>query len=218
MQVPASNCLMAGDREPSAAARRVQSILEARGWTRQRLEREAKLTTGYASRWLNGDRQSADVEKVQAIAKALGVRWEWVLSGDGLREAPQDPESQPAAADEADTEGPLERALGLVFTPGRHQLSDANAVRATFSGMSFRERSEADMLEAARCWIDAAASLRRRGLRVTAESIAEEVTFSRGAAERAASANAAGDAKARELGVEPGSAADRLSEALKRRR
>lgn len=216
MQVSASNCLMAG-KVPSQAAQRVQSALDARGWTRQRLEREAKLTTGYASRWLNGDRQSADVEKVQAIARALGLRWEWVLSGEGPRDAPHDPEPHPPTVDDADTEGPLERALGLVFTPGRHQLGDANAVRSTFAGMNFMERSEADMLEAARRWIDAAAGLRRRGAKVTAESLAAEVTFSPAAAERADVANASGDAAARALGAEPGSAADALA-ALKRRR
>ena len=217
MAPAASNCLMA-EKEPSPAARRTQSVLDDRGWTRQRLEREAKLTPGYASRWLNGDRQSADVEKVQAVARALGVRWEWIISGDGPRDAPQDPEPHTAPVDDADTEGPLERALGLVFTPGRHQLGDANAVRQTFGGIDFRQRSEADMLDAARRWIDAAAGLRRRGARVTAESIAEEVTFTRAAAERAAAANAEGDAKARELGVEPGSAAGRLGEALRRRK
>jgi hypothetical protein len=67
-------------------------------------------------------------------------------------------------------------------------------------------------------WLEAAAILRRRGVPATPRAITEQVAVgSLPQRPRPVSADAEGDAKARELGVEPGSAAATVGALLKRK-
>ena len=100
----------------------------------------------------------------------------------------------------------------------RHTLADLDAVRAILASEVNLNAREGDVVAAARAWLDGAAALRRKGQRVTAAALLVQLTAGdRAGPERAAAANSAGDQAARDLGVEPGSAADALAKLRKTR-
>lgn len=216
MQVVASNRQMS-DSTPSEIARRLNAAILARGLLRQRVERDADFSVGYLSRFLNGDRQSLSADRIARVAAVVGVRVEWLLSGSGLRDAVE----QEAPALEPHREvpaGPLARALVQAVDAARHELEDLDVTRAALAGVDLNTRESADLVAAARRWLDAASRLRRRGIEATPGALLAEATLAPAAEERSRAANAAGDAAARDLGAEPGSAADAVKQALVRKK
>lgn len=161
-----------------------------------------------------------DHATVVALAGAAGVDVQWLEDGVGSPgdDRPRVAREEPVRRADPPTAGPLGRALLVALDPERHELEGLDAIRSTLASTDLAQRSASDMIEAARRWLDAAARLRRRGEPVTAAGVLVEATLAPALEERVAAANAEGDRKAEELGVAPGAAAGRLTEALKRRR
>lgn len=75
---------------------------------------------------------------------------------------------------------PLDRAIGHAFDPKRHDWADGQDVIQALHGLNRHDRPEADMIEAARRWLDAAHELRREGTPVNAETLLDRITFGKG--------------------------------------
>lgn len=117
-----------------------------------------------------------------------------------------------------DDESPAEAALLRVLDPARHTLADLDSARAALRSVDRATREDALPEAMATAWLEAAAILRRRGVPATLRAITEQVAVgSLPKRPREVSADAVGDAKARELGVEPGSAAGAVGALLKRK-
>lgn len=119
--------------------------------------------------------------------------------------------------------GALDAVLWDAADRSRHTLADVDAVRSVLSSeVSLSTRTDVDLSVAAGRWLDAAATLRRRGQRVTAAALLVQLTAATPAEaersrERSDRANSEGDQKARELGAEPGAAAGALEKLRKNR-
>lgn len=192
-----------------------QAVADRGGFPRPQL---AKIETGH------NKLSTADMRRQLALGLGVNLRTleayiEGGMSLDDAVSTVTGPEAQTTALADSDDGRALGLALVQAITPGRHELEDLDAVRTLLRGVELLqdERVGFDLVGAARRWLDAAAYLRRRGRPVTAGAVLVQSTAApESASERAAAANAAGDAKARELGVEPGSARGAL-DALRKR-
>lgn len=192
-----------------------QAVADRGGFPRPQL---AKIETGH--------NKLSTAEMRRQLAQGLGVNLRtleaYIEGGMSLDDAVSTvtgPEAQTTALADSDDGRALGLALVQAITPGRHELEDLDAVRTLLRGVELLqdERAGFDLVGAARRWLDAAAYLRRRGRPVTAgAALVQSTAAPESANERAAAANAAGDAKARDLGVEPGSARGAL-DALRKR-
>lgn len=187
---------------------RIRWILKRRSLSQRGLAARAGLAPSHISLILTGHIEgNVRADTLAAIARGGAVSLEWLSTGTGDPERGAiEPTTAPAALTPGEGDGPLARALVRSLDPEVHELADLDAVRSALAGVSLQE-GPGDLGWAARRWLDGAAALRRRGQRVTAGALLAEVTVSTADAERSANANAAGDQAARELGVEPGSAA-----------
>lgn len=158
---------------------RIEWILSHRGIGQRELARRAKLADerhlGVILSRLR-KKPNAEIERPTLVALATGgnVSLSWLATGTGTpdetesvpRRAPDDHVQPPAA------EGsPLERALGEAFDPKRHTVTDLRAVQDALGSTYRWERPEADLLAAARTWLDSAAALRREGRAVDAVAL-----------------------------------------------
>ncbi|MBI5514804.1 MAG: helix-turn-helix domain-containing protein [Deltaproteobacteria bacterium] len=187
--------------------------------TQAELARRSGLSQEAISRLESGKIKGLMQSTQEGLAHALGVTVPY-LRGEAEEPLPEGhgpagggapPGHGPAGVsaptlvrDEVD---PMNLALDRAFDPRRHELLDALSVREALRDTDRRLQDRVDLLAAARQWLDAAAELRRQHIPVTSENLLLHLgTTPRAAQERANAANAAGDARARELGVEPGSA------------
>jgi len=192
-----------------------QAVADRGGFPRPQL---AKIETGH------NKLSTADMRR--QLAQGLGVNLRtleaYIEGGMTLDDAVSTVtggEAQTTALADTDDGRALGQALVQAIVPGRHELEDLDAVRALLRGVELLqdERADFDLVGAARRWLDAAAYLRRRARPVTAGAVLVQSTAAPDSlAERAIAANAEGDRKARELGVEPGSARGAL-DALRKR-
>ena len=65
-----------------SAGQRIKVAREAKGWTQNDLTKAAGLSEGLISRLERGER-NLGTRASEPIARALGVRREWLLSGEG---------------------------------------------------------------------------------------------------------------------------------------
>jgi len=122
-----------------------------------------------------------------------------------------------------DAQSAVEAALGQAFDAKVHTLRDLDAVRGSIRRIHKLEATEADFIEAARTWLDAAARLRRHGKTVDLEALLVAVTLGtkalphqiERAEQRDEAVTAEAEAELRGLGGEPGQAAA-MGERLKR--
>lgn len=192
-----------------------QAVADRGGFPRPQL---AKIETGH------NKLSTADMRRQLALGLGVTVRTleAYIEGGMTLDDAVSTvtgPEAQTTAIADTDDGRAIGHALVQAIKPGRHELEDLDAVRSLLKGVELLqdERDGFDLVGAAGRWLDAAAYLRRRGRSVTAGAVLVQSTAApESFIERAAAANAEGDRKARELGVEPGSAAKALN-ALRRR-
>lgn len=171
---------------------RLEDLRKQLGWTWSEWERQAKLNPRHLSAILNRARARADFRPdwttLRALAKAASVTPEWLAEGDG--DAALSPkQSTPVTRLERDPvphldtshlSRPLDRAIGHAFDPKRHDWADGQAVIQALDGLNRHDRPEADLIEAARRWLDAAHDLRREGIPVTAETLLDRITFGKG--------------------------------------
>lgn len=192
---------------------RVRARRQGLGMTQAQLSERSGLSQEAISRVENGKIKGLLAPTQEALARALGVSVSWLMgAGDGGAEhlegalgyVPRDPE---VVREEND---PLVIALGDAFDPKRHLVVDTHAVLRALRATDRRLVEGADLVGAARRWLDAAAGLRREGIMVTSENVLVRATLGRTAragelaTEREADANAEADAKLRARGIEPG--------------
>lgn len=68
---------------PETLSGRVLYALELRQMSRQGLEEEARLSRGYVSRIVKGERLKLSPEVMRRMADALGISYEWLATGRG---------------------------------------------------------------------------------------------------------------------------------------
>lgn len=171
---------------------RVRLVLERTGWSQRELARQAGLAGSHISLIMTRLGENVRPETLRAIAAAAKVSEAWLITGRGS------PDDAPEGGDVAQTttpatapvpaavESPLVHALGVAFDHTRHSVNDLRAVQDALSDGSFQwQRAEGDLVDAARAWLDAAASLRREGHRVTTVAILYRVTIGNAARTKA---------------------------------
>lgn len=205
---------------------RIDWVLSHRNWTQLGWSKRAGLSTRYLST-LRGRLETkpegrGDHDAMVKLATVAGVPVAWLEDGKGdpgnLDLGPEFQREPLAELVPDDDESPAEAALLRVLDVARHTLADLDAARAALRSVDRATRADALPEAMAAAWLDAAAILRRRGVPATPRAITEQVAVgSLPKRPREVSADAEGDAKARELGVEPGSAAGAVEALLKRK-
>ncbi len=196
----------------------------------KQLEQRAKLSQGYTSRVLSGQRVHLDAVRIDRIAHACGVDFEWLSTGKGTMlsaraaaavtapaeaeveaevEAPRrDGRRAPREPEAADEGNPLEEALAEAFRQAAYALADLDAVRGLVRNGAALLRGKEHLVDAARSWLSAAAALRKAGTPVTFATLAWQMTTlgsERGAgalARRDEAINHEAHQELRELGAE----------------
>ena len=216
----------------STLSSRLRVAMEHAGVNQKQLEARAKLSQGYTSRVLSGQRVHLDAVRIDRIAHACGVDFEWLSTGKGTmlsaraaaavtapaeaeveaaveeprrdgRRAPREPERE--AVDEGN---PLEEALAEAFRQAAYALADLDAVRGLVRNGAALLRGKEHLVDAARSWLSAAAALRKAGTPVTFATLAWQMTTlgsERGAgalARRDEAINHEAHQELRELGAE----------------
>ncbi|WP_437285638.1 helix-turn-helix domain-containing protein [Sorangium sp. So ce406] len=91
---------------PATLGERVAFLMEKRGISQHGIEGEAKLSRGYISRVVKGERMKLSPEILRRIADVLEVNYEWLATGRGEMEG-----GGTGAPVGADLSHPLEAAI-----------------------------------------------------------------------------------------------------------
>lgn len=149
---------------------RLRLAIKASGLSQRKIEAKAGLRTGHLSNLLSRPSERVTSETSRKLAAALGVDFTWLSTGDG--EMAPDPSSSPAPV----PSNHLDDTLDAVFDGVRHKPSDAQAVRQMLKTGALLSVPGAPVGELVRAWLDAAARVRLRGERASAESILADLT------------------------------------------
>ncbi len=165
----------------TSLAERVRAAMEHAGMNQKQLETRARLSLGYMSRVLNGQRERIDASRIDRIAAACGVDFEWLSTGKGgmvsrRAEARGDVAVEPVEPAPAEESNPLEDALAAAFRQGSFALADLDAVRALVRNGAALLRDKEHLVDASRSWLLAAASLRKANTPVTFATLAWQMT------------------------------------------
>ena len=163
----------------STLADRVRAAMEHAGLNQKQVEEGAGLSLGYMSRVLHGQRERIDAARLDRIANACGVDFEWLSTGKGAmtaRRAAEGSPEAPAPAPEREGPNPLEDALAAAFRQGSFALADLDAVRGLVRNGATLLRDKEHLVDAARSWLHAAAALRKAATPVTFATLAWQVT------------------------------------------
>jgi transcriptional regulator with XRE-family HTH domain len=209
---------------------RVKALRKALGLTQQALADRTggKISQQYLARIEGGQNKARSWLAREGLAQGFGLSvddFDAYLSGalplaeargrahppppgagpGELRVVPDDP--GPALVI-AEPETPLVEALGYVYDKHEHVMADVDGVRRALARMAAREHNaaSADLLDAARTWLDAAAALRKDGVPVTADALLWRVAVGRDPREQARvrAASEAATTAARELAAREG--------------
>lgn len=221
--------LVAQHRQPvvnvhMAGISRAEALRKRLGLTQAQVAERAGLRRDEVTKVESGANKATSARVRDGLARAFGLSVDELVSYlDGATELEAlSPAATPAAPQHQAT-GALDAVLWDAADRARHTLADVDAVRAILAAeVHLATRTDVDLVGAAGRWLDAAASLRRRGQQVTAARLLVQLTAptppeAERAQERADRANAEGDRKARGLGVEPGSAAGAIEKLRKKR-
>lgn len=219
-----------------SVAERVKAIRERLDLTQVEVAERSggAVTQDIVAKLESGKNKGNGAQTRQGLASAFGLTLDTIsayLDGKiGLDDALQKTKSienarlNPApTVDIEDAQSPLEAALGQAFDAKKHTLKDLDAVRSSLRKTHQWQFPEADLVEAAGLWLNAAARLRRAGKPVDAESIVYALTLGtkalphqiERAERRDAAAAAEAEAELREIGGEPGQGAA-MGERLKK--
>lgn len=190
----------------STLASRLRVAMGHAGVNQKQLEARARLSQGYTSRVLSGQRVHLDAVRIDRIAQACGVDFEWLSTGKGAMLSPRAASPAPAATsaeaaaevaeaavEEASPRGrrspraperevvseegsPLEEALAEAFRQGPYALADLDAVRGLVRNGAALLRDKEHLVDAARSWLAAAAALRKGGTPVTFATLAWQMS------------------------------------------
>lgn len=120
--------------EPKTLAERLRSAREARGLKVNELNRLVRLpggrdlSVGYISRVESGDRSDIEAVYANAIADALGVRAEWLITGTGPRKFGSG--EMPAALLTSTPKPNLDHVLAKMNRRGRWTTATVAAAKA----------------------------------------------------------------------------------------
>lgn len=67
---------------------RIREVMELRGWTAYEFAHRAQLSDSILSNWLRRGVKRPDIEALNKLAAAAGVRVEWLRDGTGPRDIP----------------------------------------------------------------------------------------------------------------------------------
>ena len=211
------NSHMATDSRAAALRKRL-------GLTQAQVAERAGLRRDEVTKVEGGANKATSARVRDGLARAYGLSVDELLGYlDGAVELETLSPAVTPAAPQHQATGALDAVLWDAADRARHTLADVDAVRAILAAeVHLATRTDVDLVSAAGRWLDAAASLRRRGQQVTAARLLVQLTAptpadAEKAQERADQSNAEGDRRARELGVEPGSAAAALEKLRKKR-
>lgn len=157
---------------------RLQAVLTTRGWTAYEWAQRASLSDATVTNMISRKAKGARPASLSALATSAGVAFDWLARGvgpSGLDKAPPSPSAVPPSTNTDRPPMSLEDALDRAFDRGVHSLHDALAVRMAFATAP-PMHGIADVVAAARAWLDAAAELRRTGRDVTLVALLERVT------------------------------------------
>ncbi|AUX30484.1 MULTISPECIES: helix-turn-helix transcriptional regulator [Sorangium] len=177
----------------SAFGMYLQELREARGVSKAELARELKASWSTVNNWeLHG--ALPEREKLRQVATVLKLKPEErtrlqalveegggaPANANGTRGASPDAAPPPfiegAAASSrsrsAEAQRMLEDVLTRALQPGRHTIGDAHSVLSALTEAAHLVAELEAPEEAARVWLDAAARLRARGVRVTGATLA----------------------------------------------
>ncbi len=161
----------------STLADRVRAAMEHAGLNQKQIEERARLSLGYLSRVLHGQRERVDAARLDRIANACGVDFEWLSTGKGAMTSRRAADVEGAAPGaEAEESNPLEDALAAAFRQGSFALADLDVVRALLRNGAALLRDKEHLVDAARSWLHAAAALRRASTPVTFATLAWQMT------------------------------------------
>jgi transcriptional regulator with XRE-family HTH domain len=180
----------------TTTAARVKALREALRLSQEEIGRRAGFSEDdgkarvYVSKIETGKNQLSTAKAREQTARGFGItvaQLNAYLAG-GLelealvaqRSAPPTQAAQPERVvvyDERspleieDDDSPLDRALLEAIDKTKHTLGDAASVRRVTRSTLQNQHLDGDLVAAARAWLDAAAHLRRAGIRVTAEAM-----------------------------------------------
>jgi transcriptional regulator with XRE-family HTH domain len=80
---------------------RIREVMELRGWTAYEFAHRAQLSDSILSNWLRRGVKRPDIEALNKLAAAAGVRVEWLRDGTGARDIPTFSEAVQAATMQA---------------------------------------------------------------------------------------------------------------------
>jgi transcriptional regulator with XRE-family HTH domain len=162
----------------STLADRVRAAMEHAGLNQKQVEERAKLSLGYMSRVLHGQRERVDAARLDRIANACGVDFEWLSTAKGAMTSRRAVDAEVEAPAEGDHEAPtpLEDALATAFRQGNFALTDLDAVRGLVRNGAALLRDKEHLVDAARSWLHAAAALRKASTPVTFATLAWQMT------------------------------------------
>lgn len=149
-------------------ADRLAAALTARGWSQNRLEREAKLSRGHVNRIIHGKGARAAPETLVTIARVLGIDHDWLTTGRGSMFSSGEPAALPVSP-ASETRVTLDAVADLVnsaYDPTVHLPSDAMLVGEALQIAATFRRAHVDPTAYVRRLLDAAARERQRGRKV----------------------------------------------------
>lgn len=172
----------AGSVGTVSLSERLQWILDHRDISASALSLQAGQSRAYVRKLMEREPTRPDFSALERIAAVAQVPSLWLIRGQGAPDGGPDHPTTDLRLERASVastvEGsPLERALGHAFDPKRHLPRDLRAVQDVLGADSFQlQDTELDLIEKARVWLDAAASLRRAGDPISAGTLLHRVT------------------------------------------
>lgn len=172
----------------------VKELRESLGMTQEELSVRAGFPGGsrvYVAKIETGRNELSTIAARERVAKGFGLSREQLdayLEGRttleataaiARAEAPPPPPKVQVPLYERDgyePESPFDGALIAELDKARHSLRDLDAVRAATAGVVKLSALHPHLALCARSWLDAAAALRKRGERVSLETLLVEVT------------------------------------------
>lgn len=178
----------------------VKELRETLGLTQEQLSLRAGFPGGsrvYVAKIETGRNELSTIAARERVAKGFGLTREQLdayLEGRATlettaaiarAEAPPPPKVQVPIyeRDGYEPESPFDGALIAELDKSRHSLRDLDAVRAATAGVVKLSALHPHLALCARSWLDAAAALRKRGERVSLETLLVEVTVHGAAAD-----------------------------------
>lgn len=178
----------------------VKELRETLGLTQEQLSLRAGFPGGsrvYVAKIETGRNELSTIAARERVAKGFGLTREQLdayLEGRATlettaaiarAEAPPPPKVQVPIyeRDGYEPESPFDGALIAELDKSRHSLRDLDAVRAATAGVVKLSALHPHLALCARSWLDAAAALRKRGERVSLETLLVEVTVHSAAAD-----------------------------------